>query len=542
MTSNSSDLKGRRAVIYARYSPGPDQREESIAGQLRECRALAEREKLVVIHEYTDRRMSGTSDDRPDFQQMLFDAERHLFDVVLVWKNDRFARNRYDSAIYKHKLKKAGVRLLYAREHIPDGPEGILFEALMEGMAEYYSANLAQNIRRGLHENALEGKSIGGTTPLGYRLTPEKKYEPDPAKAPIVQEIFRRYAAGDPLIEICRDLNARGYTTALGKHFGRNSLHRMLANEKYIGIFRYQDIINDSLIPAIIDTETFAAVKQRLAANKQRPHSKQKAEGDFLLTGKLFCGHCGQPMGGSWGTSKSGRQHCYYVCNGHKNKTGCKKKAEQKQKLEDKVINAVIDNVLSNDDVISLIVDQCMAIQARDIDKGPLIALKKELRQVEEKHANIMAAIEAGIITASTRSRLVELEGRLEELKQGIAEAEIAPPQISRDMLLFMFEKFKGRDLLDDSFRRDIVQTFVYKVFVFDSRLVITFNYSGDNTKEYTLRDIETDTAEASLYEVEQGALGVRLMAPKVHHLRKSRTLATAFYFVPGIFGIVIYG
>lgn len=175
-----------RAVIYARYSPVPNQREESIEGQLRECRDVAKRHELTVVREYADRRMSGTNDERPDFQRMLRDADRGLFDVVITWKNDRFARNRYDSAVYKQRLKRNGVKILYAKEVIPDGPEGIILESLLEGMAEYYSANLSQNIRRGQRENALEGKFIGGTIPLGYKLDAEKRYVLDPEKAPVV--------------------------------------------------------------------------------------------------------------------------------------------------------------------------------------------------------------------------------------------------------------------------------------------------------------------------------------------------------------------
>ena len=194
-----------RAVIYARYSPGPNQRDESIEGQIRECRDVAKRHGLMVIHEYKDARFTGTNDERPEFQRMLRDADRGLFDVVITWKTDRFARNRYDSAIYKQRLKKNGIKIILAKEHIPDGPEGIILESMLEGMAEYYSANLSQNIRRGQRENALEGKFIGGTIPLGYKLDADKRYVIDTEKAPIVREIFQRYNSGEIGRASCRE-------------------------------------------------------------------------------------------------------------------------------------------------------------------------------------------------------------------------------------------------------------------------------------------------------------------------------------------------
>lgn len=116
-----------KAVIYARYS-SDSQREESIDGQIRECTEYAERNGITILGSYVDRALSARTDDRPDFQRMIADSEKRLFDVVLVWKLDRFSRNRYDSAHYKHILKKNGVRVMSVKENISDGPEGIILE------------------------------------------------------------------------------------------------------------------------------------------------------------------------------------------------------------------------------------------------------------------------------------------------------------------------------------------------------------------------------------------------------------------------------
>ena len=184
------------AVIYARYS-SDSQREESIEGQLRECREYAERNDMTVVGTYIDRALSAKTADRPEFQRMIKDSAKELFEIVLVWKLDRFSRDRYDSAHYKHILKKNGVKVISAKEHISEGPEGIILEAMLEGYAEFYSAELSEKIHRGQKENALKGKNNGGGVPLGYLLDKKaQKLVIDPVTAPLVVEIFEKYADG----------------------------------------------------------------------------------------------------------------------------------------------------------------------------------------------------------------------------------------------------------------------------------------------------------------------------------------------------------
>ena len=133
------------SVIYARYS-SDNQREESIDGQLRECKAFAEKNDIQIVGTYIDRAFSARTDNRPDFQKMIKDSVSKKFDVIIVWKLDRFARDRYDSAHYKALLRKNGVKVVSATEKISDGSEGILMEAVLEGMAEYYSAEFPKRL------------------------------------------------------------------------------------------------------------------------------------------------------------------------------------------------------------------------------------------------------------------------------------------------------------------------------------------------------------------------------------------------------------
>lgn len=132
------------AVIYARYSAGRNQTDQSIEGQVRVCTQYCEQHRLTVKEIYADHHITGKTDDRPEFQRLMADSKLHKFDAIVVYKTDRFSRDKYDAAIYKRELKKNGVAIHYAAETIPDGPEGIILESLMEGLAEYYSAELAQ--------------------------------------------------------------------------------------------------------------------------------------------------------------------------------------------------------------------------------------------------------------------------------------------------------------------------------------------------------------------------------------------------------------
>ena len=190
-----------RAVIYARYS-SDNQTEASIEGQLRECMEYATYNDIQVMGNYIDRALSAKTDNRPEFQRMIKDSYKHAFDCIIVWKLDRFSRNRYDSAHYKALLRKNGVKVVSAKETIAEGSEGILLESVLEGMAEFYSAELAEKVTRGMKENALKGLWNGGNTPFGYVINAEHKLDIDPKAAPIVAEIFKLSNDGKTVKEI----------------------------------------------------------------------------------------------------------------------------------------------------------------------------------------------------------------------------------------------------------------------------------------------------------------------------------------------------
>ena len=466
------------AVIYARYSSS-GQREESIEGQLRDCHEFAKNNGLMIVGEYIDKALTGKTDKRPDFQRMMRDCERGVFKAVICWKMDRFARNRYDSAMHKYKLKKNGVRIFYAKEVIPSGPEGIILESVMEGYAEYYSENLSQNVKRGYYDSALELKTLGQVV-LGLRKSPEGRFEIDPATAPIVRRIFEEYAAGESAKDIYHRLNDEGYRTSRGGLFNKNSIRRIIQNEKYIGVYEYQDIRVEDGIPAIVTRELFDKCQTMAERHHRAPAAKRDT--NFLLTTKLFCGHCGEPMTGDGGTGRSGRVYSYYICNGRRAHK-CNKERAQKDWIENLVIEELVALVHS-DDFIEEVADRCMEFQKREKDRSALNSLEARLKDNEKAIQNMMAAIEAGIITPSTKTRLMELEAEHVQIEKGIAKELISEPALERDQVIYFLEQFRDGDINDEMYRAFLVDTFLNSVYLYDdNQLILNLNYSGTNSK-----------------------------------------------------------
>lgn len=480
------------AVIYARYSSS-GQREESIEGQLRECHAYAQKNGFTIIGEYVDKALTGRTDKRPDFQRMLRDSDRGVFKAVILWKTDRFARNRYDSAMYKYRLKKNGVRLYYAKESIPEGPEGIILESVMEGYAEYYSENLSQNVKRGNYDSALELKTLGMRV-LGLRKGADGRFEIDPRTAPIVKRIFEEYARGERAKDIIDRLNSDGFKTSHNGKFNKNSIRRILQNEKYIGVYEYKDIRVENAIPPIVSRDLFNKCQKLVEQHHRAPAASRDT--NFLLTAKLFCGKCGEPMTGDGGTGKSGKVYNYYTCNGHRRKK-CDKKRVAKEWIENLVVGE-LKHILSVDGFIDRVADLVMEYQTKTKDDSALRALEARQKEVERSITNLMTAIEQGIITPTTKSRLVELEADHERINKAIAKEVIKKPELERDQIVWFLERFRDGDTNDEAFRAFLVDTFLNSVYLYDDeKMILILNYSGKNNK-VTLKAVENSVIKQS--------------------------------------------
>lgn len=492
-------------VIYARYS-SHNQTEQSIEGQLQVCYDFAERNNYNVIGEYIDRATTGTSDNREQFQQMIKDSEKKTFQGILVYQLDRFARNRYDSSHYKHKLKQNGVRVFSAKENISEDASGILMESVLEGMAEYYSAELSQKVKRGMEVNAKKCYYNGGSVPLGLKLITvetingpmgkkiyKKQYAIDEEKAPIVKEIFEMYANGYTMADIISYLNERQIKTSQGNEFNKNSIRKILVNKKYIGIYSYAGKEIKDGIPRIIDDVTFNRVSEKLQENKQAP-SKGKAIVPFLLTTKLFCGNCNSMMRGYSGTSQTGKRHSYYGCKGTWNKK-CTKKGISKEYIENFVVEQA--RKLLTDEVIDYIANTVVEITNNEKETNKIKLLEKALKKNEKSKSNLFNSIkECGIDSVKKLifEEIAKLEKEHQEIEKEILIEKRNIVNVTVSQIKFFLKAIKDGNVNDIKYRQILINVLVYKVYLYDDNATIVFTTQnkvyGDKVPK--LSDIES--------------------------------------------------
>ena len=475
-----------KAVIYARFS-SDKQNEASIEGQLRECMQYAEYNGMQIIGNYIDRAFSAKTDHRPEFQHMIKDSYKNLFDIVLVWKLDRFSRDRYDSAHYKRILKKNGVRVISATEAISESPEGILLESLLEGCAEYYSAELAVKVRRGMTENALKAKANGVRAPFGYYIDGDDKYQIDETLAPIVKEIYSLYLEGKRVKDIAKLMNARGIKNR-GYDMNYNSVFRILTNRKYIGEYKFGDNLLPDAIPAIIDKDTFEDVQQRLKNNKKAP-AMHRSEDDYLLTTRLFCGKCGAMMVGEIGTSHTQSKYRYYKCNQAK-KHKCDKKAVKKDWIEDLVIEEIL-SLISDDEVIEELSARIYEMQTEE--NTAVAVVKNQLSEVEKKLNNLAEAIAQGVFSSTTKKLLDDLEEQKSNLEVELFKTQIHHPVLTKEQIQFALYSYRKLDLSSQEGKQQLIDGFVNSIFLYDDRFLITFNYKGQS-KTVTFEQVNSSS------------------------------------------------
>lgn len=499
MAKKRYDLRPVRTVcIYARYSPGSRQTDQSIEGQLRVCQEYAEQHDYRIIQTYADKHKTGTNDDREAFRQMIKDSEKGLFDAVLVWKSDRFGRNMEDMVLNEMRIKRNGVSLISCTEPVADGPLGGMQKAMLMGMAEFYSATNAENVRRGLLESARKCQITSGAIPFGYKAGEDKRFYTDPINAAAVLEIFQRYDGGELLTHIMEDLNKKGIRSHKGKPLTRSSMYSILRNERYTGVYIYADIRVEGGMPQIVPKDLYERVQIKLGKNKHAP-ARAKAAEPFILTTKCFCGQCGGPMAGESGTSKTGAKHYYYGCVHHKNSRdkskACQKKPVRKDFLERLVIDTTLDVALHKENIQSIAADLC-AWQQRQKDTAILDGLKSRRRECEKAIGNLVAALEAGAASPTIAARVRDREEELENIKFAIAEQELVQEKFDEKKIMYFLSKVPEGDRTDINYMQRIVDTFINSVFVYDDRVVICYNFDGDGSK-ITVNDVDKAMQEA---------------------------------------------
>ena len=484
-------MEKSKAVIYARFSC-EKQREESIEGQIRVCTGYADYNDIEIVATYCDRAISGRTDDRHEFERMMKECVKMNINYILVWKLDRFARNRYDSSYHKYLLKKRKIKVISVTEPIPDSPEGILLESFLEGLAEYYSANLATNVKRGMTENALKGLWNGGSVPLGYKVNSDRKLEVDPESALIVKEIYKLYSDGSTIMDIFNYLNKMHITRPNGHPLSYNAIRKVLTNRLYIGEYNHSGIKIENAIEPIVSVEMFDIIQSKLARNTRAP-ARRTAKEEYLLTTKLFCGKCGAMMVAQSGTSKTGRIHKYYACTRQK-KHLCDKRMLHKDQIESFVVRKTME-MLTKPKMIDKL--SKMLFDLQNEESSLLASLERQYKEKEKEINNLLNAVQKGLATDILLTRLDELGKERDAIAESIAKEEIKTPIFTQQQFNDALNHFKNMDITTDEGKRKIIDTFVNAIYAYDDHIKIIYNTNGKE-ESISLDEIKSSTSFSS--------------------------------------------
>ena len=474
----------KTAVIYARYS-SDNQTEQSIEGQLRVCEQYAKNNDILILKTYIDRAMTGTNDNRPDFQQMIKDSANKEWQNIIVYKLDRFSRNKYETTKYKKIRKDNGVKLLSAMENIPDTPEGIILESLLEGMAEYYSAELSQKVKRGMNETRLKGNFTGGNLIYGYKIE-NHKVVINEEQAKVVRYIYEQYALGVYVKDIIASLTEK-HIFNRGKPFARNTIYNILKNEKYSGIYRFNNQTFENMYPQIVPIEIYEKVRQKTNQNK---YGKRSVEVVYLLRNKVKCGYCGEPISAECGTSSKGNKRRYYKCLGKKrHTTNCDKQTVRKEILEDLVIKILIEQ-LSSPKTLDKIAKNILKLQeSEDCGNTLLTSLNKEKYETQKILDNILKAVEQGVVNNTTNKRMTELEKKLEDIERHIiVEKSKTNFKLTKEDILNYFNEALKLEL------QLLINYLVNQIILYDDKMQIYFNSPSITINNTTKTPFKTKT------------------------------------------------
>ena len=508
----------KRVALYARFS-SDNQRAESIDAQIRAMKKYCQENHYLIVETYVDEAKSATSDKRPAFQQMIKDSDKKLFDVLLVHKLDRFSRNRYDSAMYKNRLKRNGVTVFSVLEKLNDSPESVIMESLLEGMSEYYSKNLSREVMKGLNENALKCKHTGGKPPLGYSLAPDKTLVINENEAVIVRMIFDLYDKGFQYTYIMKKLEQEGYRTRNGNIFSKNSLYTIMHNEKYNGVYVYNRLASkdssgkrnghkykdsseivrvEGGCPAIVPKEMFQRVQKRLSMNLHRVECRVTKE-YYLLSSKVVCGVCGRHMSGS--SRRSGNKKYYlstYRCA--QLRTVCGNREINHLYLDDFIDNYMKEHFFTLENLTKIQADYAEKVkQLSGSTTKKLEQFQHELTAVNEKLKNLMQLVEKGLLNEALYQKIeklnsekIRLETCMNEIPKKVSDAiEWTPEGVMKEYNNAMYGSEEYRLLL---------QRFISEIRVskFDVKLILK---AGENYDSGLSLEMEVDFTRKMIYE-----------------------------------------
>lgn len=486
------------AFGYCRYSSDL-QTEASIEQQEEEQLEYAKKHKIIIVKFYCDEAKTGKKSTRENFQEMISDALKSNFiNSVLVWKTDRFARNTIDSLLFRRDLKKKGIKLISITQPIPDStPEGKLMNTFLAAIDEYYSDNLASNVKRALKSNARKSKFNGGIPPLGYDIV-NQEYVINPEEAKIVQKIFDMRAKGYSLIDISLEMNRLGYKTKKGTEFKKNSLYDLLKNEKYIGNYIYakgtkedhrnlnENVIkHEGTIPAIIDKEVFYMV------NKKKTKSSTASKNFYLLTGLIYCGKCGGVYSGTTLTShKNGKtyKNQYYRCSNNSKIGNCDAKMIKKDVIENKIIKLLTEQLMDSSTIEKIIenVNREYKNTQKDFEKD-IELMQKKVDTLEKESESLLALCSQGLGNKKITDRMKEIENEQEFLKsqiesrKNIAEHDYITPDKVRKLLEKDMASLDKKSQIE---MKGFVHKWIKKIELINTEALVYMDFGNNESKK----------------------------------------------------------
>jgi len=484
-------------VIYARYS-SYKQTDQSIEGQLKECHAYAEKNNYTVIGEYIDEALTGTTDNRPQFLKMIEDSNKKAFNGVLVYQLDRFARKIIDSAIYEEKLKKNNVVLISARENFSKDASGGLLKGVIQAVNEYYSKELGQKVERGMKINADKFLYIGGYIPLGFIIDKNKKHTIEKETASIVQKAFTMYDNRNTIIDIQDYINnqlrlldkrnKKGKVIQLSKGAVRN----LLGNKIYIGTYTFKGTETPNVIPRIVEADLFNRIQNRLNENKHS-QGRFKTKTEYILTNKLFCGHCKDLIVGVSSMSRTNTKYEYYSCNKFRKKL-CNKKNVPKDFIEDLVVREA-RNILT-DKNIQTIATSVVKLADKEKDTSTIKRLNALLKKNENAKVNLFESLKVCNID-NVRKSIFEEISKLEEERSSIEnQIQIENSQtihLEIPQVVYFLEQMRSGDTNDMKYRKMLINALINKVYLYDDFIRVIFNTQDKpfESKVPTIEEIE---------------------------------------------------
>ena len=465
----------KKAVIYARFSCRT-QTEQSIEGQLRVCHEFAKRNDIFIVNEYIDRARSGTNDSRPAFQLMMKECKKHEWEMVIVYKLDRFSRDKYDTAVHKHTLRENGVTVVSATENLPDTPEKIIFESMLEGMAQYYSAELSQKVQRGLRESYEKGQFTGGYNILGYDIV-NKKCVINEYERAIVLEIFTKFAKGFTVPEIAEVLRDNGVKNKSGRLITDKMIYKMLVNPKYNGRAEHQGKVYTNIYPKIIDDDLWAQCNALHEKYKDMKRENRYAYG-YLLSSRAFCGHCKGPLYGASGKGCMGTIYRYYSCRSrakeHKN---CPNKNVAKDWLEGLVLETtykLFSELGIMDEIVRI---ECEMLNSENTDNLRIQVLETKREELQKQLDNLITAVSNGLVNDSIKDAISKNEEEIADIDCELAiekarENNKLCPEVVKE---YVKQAMIGTISDDIHFKRKIINNHVKRVIVYDTKVAIEY-------------------------------------------------------------------